>query len=136
MTLALEAAGRGARVQVLTRFVAQMKLIRSRLAEERERVGDDVHARVTVSTVHRAQGDEADLVIFDPIHTKPLHVVDDRTWRDEIRLCNVVVSRAKGQMIAFLHPEFLADHRYWRAWAAAAGELRVAGFAPVRRQRW
>jgi hypothetical protein len=128
--LALKSAAAGRSVQVLTRYVAQMKLVRECLAAARPQYGDETLSRVTVSTVHRAQGDEADLVIFDPIHTVPFHVVDERSWRDETRLCNVVVSRARGQMIAFLHPQYLQDHPYWRAWRTAAREMRVPGFAP------
>ena len=92
--------------------------------------------RIAVSTVHRAQGDEADLVIFDPIHTRPFHATGDIGWRNELRLCNVIVSRSQGQVVLFLHPSYVnggetgEPHTYFQGYMRAGKELKVDGLAP------
>ncbi len=51
--------------------------------------------RVKVGTIHRMQGDEADIVIFDPVVPGSPFLAADRA---SPRLVNVAISRARGQV--------------------------------------
>jgi superfamily I DNA and/or RNA helicase len=74
-------------VLVLTPFRAQRTLIRNFLRRR--------HPEVSVSTVHRAQGSERTLVIFDPVDGTSGFL----KGRDGERLINVAISRAKAHVI-------------------------------------
>lgn len=80
-------------VIVLTPFRAQRVLIRSFLR----------HAglkKVSVSTVHRAQGSERHTVIFDPVAGEN----DFLQTEDAKRLVNVALSRAQARLVLVLSP--------------------------------
>ncbi|MCM3420834.1 ATP-binding domain-containing protein [Sphingopyxis alaskensis] len=53
------------------------------------------HPEISVSTVHRAQGSERTLVIFDPVDGTSNFL----QGRDGERLINVAISRAKAHVI-------------------------------------
>jgi len=77
---------------VLTPFRAQRALIRQRLRT----LG--VSEAVKVSTVHRAQGSEAPVVLFDPADgAQPFLQTEDAQ-----RLLNVALSRAQAKVVAYL----------------------------------
>jgi hypothetical protein len=78
---------------VLTPFRAQRTLARSFL----ERAG---HRRVSVSTVHRAQGREQHTVIFDPVDGNSKFLLN----AEARRLFNVAISRAKARLIVLVSP--------------------------------
>lgn len=80
-------------VVVLTPFRAQRILIK-RCLYHREIKG------VKVSTVHRSQGSEAKVVIFDPVKGNE----DFLTNSEGARLINVALSRAMGKLILVLSP--------------------------------
>src|SRR5262249_413348 len=80
-------------ILVLTPFRAQRALIRSLL---RNAGGN----RVTVSTVHRAQGSERHTVIFDPVQGDSQFLQE----ANALRLINVALSRAKARLIIALSP--------------------------------
>jgi superfamily I DNA and/or RNA helicase len=73
---------------VLTPFVAQMKIIRNRL---------DDHGlySVNTSTVHRTQGTERQVVIFDAVDGTSDFLSTDSAKR----LINVALSRAQAKLI-------------------------------------
>ncbi len=79
---------------VLTPFRAQRALIRQALRTR------DVPESLRVSTVHRAQGSEAPVVLFDPADgAQPfLH------GEDAQRLLNVALSRAQAKLVVFVSP--------------------------------
>jgi DNA replication ATP-dependent helicase Dna2 len=77
---------------VLTPFRAQRTLIRERLRAH------GVSEVVKVSTVHRAQGSEAPVVLFDPVDgAQPFLQTEDAQ-----RLINVALSRAQAKLLVFL----------------------------------
>ncbi|MET0352301.1 MAG: AAA domain-containing protein [Rhizobacter sp.] len=79
-------------VIVLTPFRAQRALIRQRLRAR------GVPEAVKVSTVHRAQGSEAPVVLFDPADgTQPFLQTEEAR-----RLVNVALSRAQAKVVVYL----------------------------------
>jgi hypothetical protein len=81
-------------VLVLTPFRAQRTFIKMRLRHTGQ-------TRVTVSTVHRAQGSERHTVLFDPVSGgSPFLQTDDAR-----RLVNVALSRAQARLVVFLSPQ-------------------------------
>ncbi|OYW37659.1 MAG: hypothetical protein B7Z35_09450 [Hydrogenophilales bacterium 12-61-10] len=80
-------------IVVLTPFRAQRVLIKNCLYHQGVK-------GVKVSTVHRSQGSEAKVVIFDPVKGNE----DFLTNSEGARLINVALSRAMGKLILFLSP--------------------------------
>lgn len=79
-------------VIVLTPFRAQRALIRQRMRAR------GVPEAVKVSTVHRAQGSEAPVVLFDPADgTQPFLQTEEAR-----RLVNVALSRAQAKVVVYL----------------------------------
>ncbi len=77
---------------VLTPFRAQRARIRSSLAAA------GIGESVKVSTVHRAQGSEAAVVLFDPVDgSQPFLQTEEAK-----RLLNVALSRAQAKVVVFL----------------------------------
>jgi len=79
---------------VLTPFRAQRALIRQRLRAH------GVPEAVKVSTVHRAQGSEAPVVLFDPVDGAQPFLHTEAAQR----LVNVALSRAQARVLLFLGP--------------------------------
>lgn len=104
---------------VLTPFRAQRALIRQRLRAR------GLPEAVKVSTVHRAQGSEAPLVLFDPADgAQPFLQTEEAR-----RLINVALSRAQAKVVVCLSPADEVNP----VLAAIVHRLRLAGDArPVR----
>jgi len=100
---------------VLTPFRAQRALIRQRLRAR------GVPESVKVSTVHRAQGSEAPVLLFDPADgSQPFLQTEEAQ-----RLINVALSRAQAKVIVYLSPADASN-----PWLAAIEQrLRLAGDA-------
>ncbi len=90
-----------ARVAVITPYAAQARLMRT-LARELGFASE----RMSVSTVHRFQGSQQDIVVFVPAEGYPqprigflseMHALD--TESIAARLLNVAISRARGKVI-------------------------------------
>src|SRR5262249_21502248 len=67
---------------------------------------------VTGATVHRFQGSERDLVIFDLVDAFPQTGASQLTGRDAdtaFRLLNVAVSRARGKLIVLADVKFILE---------------------------
>lgn len=77
-------------IVILTPFRAQRALIRRCLREE------GVH-HVKVSTVHKAQGSEVPVIIFDPVEAKN-HFLTSEEMKPKL-LMNVAFSRAQAKLI-------------------------------------
>jgi len=84
---------------VLTPFRAQRALIRQRLRA----LG--VPETVKVSTVHRAQGSEAAVVLFDPADGAQPFLQTEAAQR----LVNVALSRAQAKVVVYLSPADAAN---------------------------
>ncbi|MBC7728565.1 MAG: DNA2/NAM7 family helicase, partial [Microbacteriaceae bacterium] len=98
---------------VLTPFRAQRALIRQRL-----RAGG-VPEAVRVSTVHRAQGSEAAVVLFDRADgSQPFLQTEEAQ-----RLTNVALSRAQAKVVVYLSPADAANPLL----APIVQRLRLAG---------
>lgn len=84
-------------IGVISAYRAQTDLIR--------RLSQDIFTKeqlelVQIDTVHKFQGNEKDLIIFDITTPKPGSMYDDGSLNDEAsRLINVAVSRAEGKCI-------------------------------------
>jgi DNA replication ATP-dependent helicase Dna2 len=104
---------------VLTPFRAQRALIRQRLRAR------GLPESLRVSTVHRAQGSEAPVVLFDPADgAQPfLH------GEEAQRLLNVALSRAQAKLVLFVSPADAASPLL----APLMQRLRLAGDARVAR---
>jgi hypothetical protein len=100
---------------VLTPFRAQRALIRQRLR------ACGVPEAVKVSTVHRAQGSEAPVVLFDPADgAQPFLQTEEAQ-----RLVNVALSRAQAKVIVYLSPADAANPLL----APIVQRMRLAGDA-------
>ena len=67
---------------------------------------------VTASTIHRSQGSERDVVIFDLVDAPPASGPSRLTGGDvdlALRLVNVALSRARGKAIVLANLEFVAS---------------------------
>jgi hypothetical protein len=98
---------------VLTPFRAQRALIRQRLRA----LG--VPETVKVSTVHRAQGSEAAVVLFDPVDGAQPFLQTEGAQR----LVNVALSRAQAKVVVYLSPTDAASPLL----APIVQRLRLAG---------
>lgn len=85
-------------IVVLTPFRAQRALIRRRLREHGVN-------HVRVSTVHRAQGSEVLVVIFDPVEAANAFLLSDESKR----LMNVAFSRAQAKLVLMYSPGDLVN---------------------------
>jgi len=83
-------------IMVLTPFRAQRTLLKKVLHRR--------HPTIAVSTIHRAQGSERSVVIFDPVDASSQFF----SGRDGNRLINVAISRAKAHVIIPYHPHDLS----------------------------
>ena len=79
---------------MLTPFRAQRALIRQRLRAH------GIPETVKVSTVHRAQGSEAPVVLFDPVDGAQPFLQTEEAGR----LINVALSRAQAKVVVYLSP--------------------------------
>jgi len=98
---------------VLTPFRAQRALIRQRL------LALGVSQAVKVSTVHRAQGSEAPVVLFDPADGAQPFLRTEQAQR----LVNVALSRAQAKIVVYLSPADAASPLL----APITQRLRLAG---------
>ena len=80
---------------ILTPFRAQVALLRAMLKRN--------HPKVSVSTVHRAQGSERTLVVFDPVDASSNFFAGP----EGDRLVNVAISRAKAHVVIPYHADDL-----------------------------
>lgn len=95
----------------VTPYRAQAKLMEMILADLYEK--ECLTADIISSTVHRFQGSERDVMIFDTVDSEP----QDRagillTGRESERLINVAITRTKGKFINVSNTFFIRRHVY------------------------
>ena len=96
-------------VAIITPYAEQARRIRQLLT-----AAPAVDGRVECRTVHRFQGGERDLVIFDTVDTAPLApgklLVDTGPASAAPNLINVSLSRARGKLVILADVAYFADH--------------------------
>lgn len=102
-------------IVVLATFRAQVALLRSMLRRN--------HPTVNVSTVHRAQGSERTLVIFDPVDASSAFF----EGAEGDRIINVAISRAKAHVIIPYHPDDLKKPALRKIYAMAQKLWQTSG---------
>jgi hypothetical protein len=115
---------------VVTPYAAQERLVAALLTD---RHGPD--ARSWVSTVHRFQGNEQDVVVVDlaDAYGASPGPASRAVGRDDpqARLLNVAVSRARDQLVVLGHGEFLASRTPRKGMAEGLFAALRTGGAPV-----
>ena len=99
LDLALQAVQDGIKsVAIITPYVEQSRLIRRHLANHPQKA-----LSIECHTVHRFQGNERDLVIFDTVDAAPFApgiLLSDSSPQSQAKnLLNVSISRARGKLI-------------------------------------
>jgi hypothetical protein len=96
-------------IGIVTPYNAQARLI-YRLLKDCN-LADE---RVRVATVHRFQGDENDLIIFDAVDGEPQskagRLLQGGMDSTAMRLINVAISRARGKFIGLFNRTYLRTH--------------------------
>lgn len=92
------------KIGIISPYKAQVKLIR--------KVLDDLNlSDVQVSTVHRFQGSEKDIIIFDTVESHPEKIagtIDDKFQNSDAKLLlNVALTRAESQFILLGNIDYL-----------------------------
>ncbi len=87
-------------VGVITPYATQSKIINKILDE-----GD--LENVECGTVHRFQGNEKDIIIFDTVETNGLPYIG-QMWND-VKTMNVALSRARGFLIVLANMQYLEE---------------------------
>ncbi len=102
------AAGQGS-IGIVTPYNAQSRLI-YRLLKDCNLADKPVR----VATVHRFQGDENDLIIFDAVDGEPQskagRLLQGGMDSTAMRLINVAISRARGKFIGLFNRTYLRTH--------------------------
>jgi superfamily I DNA and/or RNA helicase len=108
-----EAAKKGQKIKVgiVSPYNAQTKLI-SRILSDK----DADPSQIVASTIHRFQGSERDIIIFDLVEGEPLapgKLTQGPFRRSEPgRLINVAISRARGKFILVGNSDYITK-RFW-----------------------
>ncbi len=98
-----------------------------------------LHERVKVATVHKYQGSEQDIILFDVVEglpkAKPGQLVLGDMDSGAMRLANVAISRARGKFVS------IANYRYIRSHVLKDDAFRqmldaVASHAQVQELSW
>lgn len=95
-------------VGIITPYNAQARLI--------HRLLQDLHLserQVKAATVHRFQGSEQNLIVFDSVEgspqTKPGKLVSGGMQSTAMRLSNVAISRAQGKFVGLVNYRYVQD---------------------------
>ncbi len=110
VTIALARAlvGKGIGLLICSPFRAQSTLIQRGVRDLRQ---------VKVGTIHRMQGQEADVCIFDPAQARHAFIGDNPLGR---RLITVAASRARRCLVISNDPAYLRGHRLLEPFLSAA----------------
>lgn len=106
--LAAQALNSGAKnVGLVTPYRAQTRLLQH-LVEQYKLLDE----KVETATVHRFQGDEKDVIIFDLVDSPPFPIgklLSGGFESEAMRLFNVACTRAKGKLVIVAHHDYLSQ---------------------------
>lgn len=103
----LKKDGREPAIGIVTPYRPQAQLLQSLLKEDA-----GLHTHVQAGTVHRFQGLEFDIIIFDTVASIGSRVSDfiaGAHGSDAMRLLNVAVTRAKQKLVIVANLRFIQD---------------------------
>ncbi len=93
-------------IGLITPYSAQARLLHRILRETQQR-------QVKVATVHRFQGSEQNLIVFDAVDSQPMRKASQLLRGGEqstaARLANVAISRAEGKFIGLFNHAFISQ---------------------------
>lgn len=100
-------------IGIVTPYRAQINLIEKLIEEDKEISKQNVY----VNTVHKFQGGEKEIIIFDIVDCHPLNpgkLIDDKAPEGEDeRLINVAFTRARGKLIVIADINYIREnHSY------------------------
>lgn len=94
-------------VGIITPYTAQARLIRALLKEHL-----DSSLKISCATVHQFQGSERDIILFDAVESYPGEragvIMSNTDSKNDVRLINVALTRAKGKFISIANYDFWA----------------------------
>lgn len=100
-------------IGIITPYNAQAKYIRSKLGALREAYPDK---KIEAATVHKYQGREMDMIIFDLIDGPPKSglapFLKGLHGSEAMRLINVATTRARGKLIVVANVDFIEQTLY------------------------
>ncbi len=95
------------KITVITPYRAQASFIRKELKKKKLK-----SKRISVSTVHKFQGGEADIVIFDTVEAPGLKTSYTMLSNERKELINVALTRAKHKIFLIANVDFIEKH-FW-----------------------
>jgi len=90
------------KIGVITPYVPQASLIRKKYKEQKLKLKN-----ITISTVHRFQGGESDIVIFDTVEAPGLKTSYSMLNNENKEIINVAITRAKYKMFLITNKDFI-----------------------------
>lgn len=103
--LAYRLAGEGRPIGIITPYNAQARLI-NRLLKDLKLPSD----QATVATVHRFQGSERDIILFDTVESEGCKpgLLFTAAGDAALRLANVAISRTRGKFVLLANRDYLS----------------------------
>ncbi len=100
-------------IGIITPYRLQAKLIRLILKDISQKTNEELKKKIKVATVHKFQGSECDIIIFDTVESYRMKYMGPMFSTSEInyakRFLNVAMTRAKGKFIIVGNYKFLKN---------------------------
>ena len=90
------------KIGVITPYAPQASLIRKKYKEQKLKLKN-----ITISTVHRFQGGESDIIIFDTVEAPGLKTSYSLLNNENKEILNVAITRAKHKMFLIVNRDFI-----------------------------